>query len=210
VLRRFLAGQFARPHGLVGRWIIAPWLDRIGRRSNALALAELAPAQGERVLEIGIGGGALLAAMSAHPVAEVIGVDISEAALARARRRLAGDRRLRLVQASAEALPLKARSVDKAVSVHSLYFWSDPKAAMDELARVLRPRGRLVLLFEPTEELRKWPGHRHGFRLFEVAEVQRLMEGAGFAAIEERWGTGRKPDRFCCLSGTRIGANRSA
>jgi hypothetical protein len=43
--------------------------------------------------------------------------------------------------------------------------------------------------------------------LFEVAEVKALMEEAGFGKIEETWGTGRKPDRFCCLSATHIGAN---
>ncbi|MFN3389325.1 MAG: hypothetical protein ACK40O_10365, partial [Allosphingosinicella sp.] len=72
---------------------------------------------------------------------------------------------------------------------------------------VVRPGGRLVLLFEPPEELRKWPGHRHGFRLFEPEAVRALMEAAGFGEIEERWGRGRKPNRFCGLSGVRRDAN---
>jgi len=109
--------------------------------------------------------------------------------------------------APAEALPFEEGRFDKAVSVNSLYFWPDPAAAFAELGRVLGPGGKLVLCFEPPEELRKWRGHVHGFRLHEVAEVQALMEGAGFGAIEEAWGAGRKPDRFCCLSGTRLGAN---
>jgi SAM-dependent methyltransferase len=112
-----------------------------------------------------------------------------------------------LHQASVQRLPLAEASVDKAVSLNSLYFWSDPPAAFRELARVVRPGGLLLIGFEPPEELRKWPGHLHGFRLFEVAEVRALMAAAGFGAIEEAWGTGRKPDRFCCLSGRRIGAN---
>jgi SAM-dependent methyltransferase len=93
------------------------------------------------------------------------------------------------------------------VSVNSLYFRPDAARAMREIARVLKSGGRLVLCFEPAEELRKWPGHRHGFRLFEVEEVKGLMEAAGFGGIEEAWGTGRKPDRYCCLSASRVGAN---
>lgn len=168
---------------------------------NRLALDGLELRPGERVLEIGFGGGALLRAMR-ECGAEVVGADLSEAAVERSRAQ-----GLEIVLASVEALPFASASFDKAVSVNSLYFWPDAQAAFGELARVLRPGGRLVLCFEPADELRKWPGHRHGFRLFEPREVRYLMASAGFASIEEAWGTGRKPDLFCRLSATREGAN---
>jgi SAM-dependent methyltransferase len=109
--------------------------------------------------------------------------------------------------ASAETLPFANGSFDKAASLNSLYFWPDPERALDEIARVLRPGGWLLLGLEPAAELRKYPGHVHGFRLFEVAEVRALMETAGFGGLTERWGRGHKPDLFCCLSGTLNGAN---
>lgn len=206
-LVRYLAGQFGRPSGWIGRRLIGPWLDRISGPMNRLALEMLDVRPGDRMLEIGFGGGALIAQMLKAGAAKVAGVDVSEAMLERARGRFAGEgSRVALHIASAERLPLPDGAVDKAVSVNSLYFWPDPAGAMAELARVIRPGGRLVLCFEPAEELRKWRGHRFGFRLFEVAEVRALMERAGFAGLLERWGTGRKPDRFCCLSGQRPGA----
>ena len=175
---------------------------------NLLALEALDVRPGDRVLEVGFGGGALLASILEAGAARAIGVDVSEAMLDRARRRFAGESgRVELHLASAEKLPLADGAADKAVSVNSLYFWPDPAAAMAELARVIRPGGRLVLCFEPAEELRKWPGHRFGFRLFEVEEVEALVTAAGFGAPVIAWGTGRKPDRFCCLSATRLGAN---
>jgi ubiquinone/menaquinone biosynthesis C-methylase UbiE len=177
---------------------------------NALALACLQLERNDWVLEVGFGGGGLLRSLLLGTRGEVFGADLSDTLIARARERFARDvrrGRLHLLRASAESLPLPPETVTRAVSVNSLYFWPDPAAAMAELARVTKPGGRLAIVFEPAAELRKWPGHRFGFRLFEVAEVKALMAGAGFSDIAEKWGTGRKPSRFCCLSGERIDAN---
>ncbi|HEY0130238.1 MAG TPA: class I SAM-dependent methyltransferase [Allosphingosinicella sp.] len=177
---------------------------------NALALDCLRLERQDWVLEVGFGGGGLLRSLLLGTRGEVFGADLSDALIARARDRFARDvrrGRLHLLKASVESLPLPPETVTRAVSVNSLYFWPDPAAAMAELARVMKPGGRLAIVFEPAAELRKWPGHRFGFRLFEVAEVKALMESAGFAEIAEQWGTGRKPARFCCLSGERVDAN---
>ena len=203
MILRWLARQFARPSGVAGRWLLGPWLDRISEEMNRVTLAQLAVGRHEAVLEVGFGGGGLLAMLTKATEGRVIGVDVSRAMLARARRRFRRVSQVAVYQASVEALPLEDASVDKACSVNNLYFWPDPAAGMAELARVVRPGGRLAVAFEPPEELRKWPGHRHGFRLFQEEEVRRLMEGAGFTDIHRAEGRGRKPDFFLCLTGER-------
>ena len=201
ILSRFLAEQFARPSGWIGRHLIGPWLDRIGERMNRLTLDSLEIGPSDHVLEIGFGGGALLAKLLERTDGDVIGVDLSLEMVERARRRFRGETRLRLVNGSVQALPLANHSVDKACSVNNVYFWPDPADALSELARVLKPGGRLSLCFEPPSELKKWPGHRFRFRLYEEAELRKMMAYAGFGHLSVSEGRGRKPDFFLCLTG---------
>jgi len=208
MIRRFLARQFARPSGVAAP-LIGGWLDRIAGPSNRLALAEMRIGPADHVLEIGFGGGALLGHLLNATRGTVTGVDASPAMVEGARKRFSKAPNLRLHCANVESLPLETASIDKAVSVASLYFWPDPAAALAEVARVLRPGGTLSLVFEPPEELAKWPGSRFGFRAYDAAELERLMTQAGFGSFRVAEGRGRKPDRFLCLTGT-LGASEAA
>src|SRR5919204_3561982 len=93
------------------------------------------------ILDVGCGTGRNLPLYRAG--ARVIGVDVSAALLARARRRRPD---VPLVQADAEALPFRAGSFDTVVS--ALVFCSVPDAArgLGEVRRVLRPDGALRML----------------------------------------------------------------
>src|SRR5687768_7560484 len=76
ILSRFLAAQFARPSGWLGRHAIGPWLDRISGPMNELALAELGVRETDDVLEVGFGGGALLAMIVECTEGQVTGIDV--------------------------------------------------------------------------------------------------------------------------------------
>ena len=176
---------------------------------NRVALEQLKLERTDHVLEVGIGGGGLLALMLRAGALRLHGVDISSAIVDRAEERFAKEvasGQLRLCEGSVEAIPLGNGSVDKAVSVNSLYFWKDLPAAMGELARVVRPGGRLVLCFEPPATLRKWPGHRYGFELYDVSDLVAPARKAGFDHPEVVSEVGRQA--FLCLSMERVDANR--
>ncbi|MGF1550365.1 MAG: class I SAM-dependent methyltransferase [Sphingomonadaceae bacterium] len=194
MIRRFIARQFAHPSGLVGRVAIAPWLDRISRKANALVAARLDPAPGDEIVELGFGGGDLLARLLAAGPSRVTGIDRSAEMIGRAGERFAAEvdaGRLRLVHASGESLPLDSDCANKACAIHNIYFWEAPDKVFAELARLLRPKGLLVIGFEPAAHMRKWPGHRHGFGLYEEDEVKTLLRKAGFeVAWTERLGGG--------------------
>lgn len=173
---------------------------------NRLMLDQLRVAPGERVLEVGFGGAALLGALLKSEAQQIVGIDISDAMVSRARRRFAREvksGRLRLFTASVEALPRRECGFDKACSVNTVYFWSRPAAAFAELARVTRPGGTFCLAFQTPESVRRWPGHRHGFHVYGADELAGLMEAAGFHPPARASGHDREVGEFLCLTSER-------
>jgi SAM-dependent methyltransferase len=112
-------------------------------------LAFLALQPGETVVDLGSGAGidALLAARAVGPTGQVIGVDMTPDMLARARR-LAAEAQAWNVEFRAgrlEALPVVDATVDAVTSNCVINLVVDKPAVFREIARVLRPGGRLVV-----------------------------------------------------------------
>lgn len=142
-VRRALRVEYA---GLAGhydrRWA------RYVARSTAATLRRLALQPNEALLDVGCGTGALLAAVRAIPGARAVGADLSPEMLAVAHARLEpGTRRaaVALVAADALSLPFGDAAFDAVVSSSVLHFVPDPRTALAEWRRVLRPGGRLVV-----------------------------------------------------------------
>ncbi len=119
-------------------------LAPLGRR----ALAALAPRPGERVLDIGCGGGetAVDLARAVGPDGAVLGVDRSAAVLAYARRTAQSCRNVRFVEADAQVFPFEPAAFDAAFSRFGVMFFDDPVAAFRNIRRALRPAGRLAFV----------------------------------------------------------------
>jgi SAM-dependent methyltransferase len=112
---------------------------------NPTAVAELR--EGETVLDLGSGGGidVLLSARRVGPTGRAIGVDMTEEMLELARRNAddAGATNVEFVKGSIEDLPLADGSVDVVISNCVINLSTDKPATLREVARVLRPGGRV-------------------------------------------------------------------
>jgi len=85
-------------------------------------------------------------------VAHATGIDHSTLMVGRARRRLAASisaGRAEVLEADASRLPLEAGSFDRVFAVNSFAFWRDCPGAIEGVLRVLKPRGRLVIVHQP-------------------------------------------------------------
>jgi demethylmenaquinone methyltransferase/2-methoxy-6-polyprenyl-1,4-benzoquinol methylase len=103
-----------------------------------------------RVLDVATGTGLVAAALVARSGCAVVGVDQSEQMLARARERQVGDPvvadRCHFVCAEAERLPFADGEFDALTFTYLLRYVDDPAATMRELARVVRPGGRVGMV----------------------------------------------------------------
>ncbi|MEQ9488707.1 MAG: class I SAM-dependent methyltransferase [Alphaproteobacteria bacterium] len=103
------------------------------------------PRPGERILDIGTGTG-WAARLAAWRGATVTGVDIAHGMLEAAETLSSGlDPRPEFRHAAAEALPFPDESFDGVISTYGVIFSTAPSKAVTEMARMLRPGGRLAL-----------------------------------------------------------------
>jgi ubiquinone/menaquinone biosynthesis C-methylase UbiE len=154
-----------------------------GVREKAYAAAALEP--GMTVADIGAGSGFVSEGLVARGL-RVIAVDQSPAMLAELRQRL-GAGAIECREGEAEHLPIADGEVERAFANMFLHHVERPAQVIAELARILKPGGRLLLTdvdthahtFLLTEHHDRWMG-------FERGEVRRWFEAAGLRNVSVR------------------------
>ena len=160
---------------------------------NPVAVAELRP--GEIVLDLGSGGGidVLLSARRVGPTGFAYGLDMTDEMLdlARANAAEAGVSNVAFLKGYMEDIPLPEASVDVVISNCVINLSEDKRAVFEEIARVLRPGGRVgvtdvvaddALTPEQRKERGSWVGCIAGAPSF--TEYRQGLESAGLVDVE--------------------------
>lgn len=160
---------------------------------NPIATANLRP--GEVVVDLGSGGGldVFLAAAKVGPAGKAIGIDMTDEMLDLARRNAAKANRsnVEFHKATIDKLPLADASVDCVISNCVINLAPDKAAVFREIARVLKPGGRLAvsdialkkaLPKELSEDILAYVGCIAG--AIPIDDYRRQLLDAGFAAVQ--------------------------
>src|SRR5262245_61826316 len=174
----------ARAANVDGNWpdSIAGEMERHyspGRTWEALARGLIGLTELGDVLDAGAGDGATAQLLAAH-ARSITCVDVSETLVDAARVRLAGHANVRAEVADLHALPFADASFDQVLLLNVLTHLKAPARAIAELARVLRPDGRIALVtLAAHDHLDVTSAYGHVTAGFRPAEVRKFLEKAG-------------------------------
>ncbi len=179
----FVRGQYRSPAKLETR--ISVWHpDDQGRWPQDVALEALAAVKPARLLEVGPGTGAFAARCAAELSCQVVALDSSPEMIA-----ATAARRVAAVLGDVHQLPFADGAFDAAVAAWMLYHTADLNRAIGELARVLRPGGRLVAVTN---------GREHLAELYELVGADTLESSFsrenGAARLERHFATVERQD----------------
>ena len=153
--------------------------ELFGERFHFAALPAFADAEWT-VGDLGCGTGQMTAALAPF-VGHVIAVDTSSAMLQAAKKRLQGFDNVELRRGDLEALPIDDARLDAAALALVLHHLPEPGRALAEVRRVLKPRGRLLIvdmLPHDRESYRQQMGH--AWLGFSEEHVRRILDESGF------------------------------
>jgi SAM-dependent methyltransferase len=186
------------------------WLEHIDGFEGMIAavgaalMAKAAFAPGERVVDIGCGGGATTVEIgrAVGPDGEALGVDVSDALLATARQRADKATNVRFLHADAGSATLDGAPYDRLFSRFGIMFFQDFPAAFANMRKMLRPGGRADfsawaparengwiiemqgILAKHVELPRPEPNSPGPFALQDVNFARPLLENAGFNDVD--------------------------
>jgi ubiquinone/menaquinone biosynthesis C-methylase UbiE len=145
--------------------------------------------ENETVLDVGCGAGWLCRMLASElPEGKIVGLDVSDEMIERARAASAKLTHLSFLVGGVDQVPAEENSFTKVISVESAYYWPDPAAGIREIFRVLAPGGSawiLINYYRDNPHCHQWGAqYKIPSHLLWADEWVGLYHRSGFASVE--------------------------
>ena len=174
-----MAAQLRRPKGDLGVQI-GELMNKGNGRINYDALQILNAGNEDHILEVGMGNGYFVSEiLEKNPKVRYTGCDISDEMVAEALKineKYLKNKQADFVKGNINALPFAKDAFDKILTVNTVYFWDDERAVLNELKRVLKPNGQLIISFRPKRQMLNYPFTKYNFKLYSKEDFLLVLE----------------------------------
>ena len=180
-----------KPDGFWGKLMIRS-MNKGHSELTDWALCHVNIKSGDYVLDVGCGGGKTVGKLSDMVGnGKVYGIDYSDLCIKKAEKLnhknvLCG--KVKLQKATVSALPFDSEKFDLVTAVETYYFWPDKLNDLREIWRVLKPGGKIMLVFEMLKDKNdpeKWSKVEERLNIEAVSreDIDAMLERAGFLSI---------------------------
>lgn len=208
VVAVYLIRQARKP----SKWVGRPFLWMMNARHSDLTdwgLGHVQLGNEFTMLDVGCGGGRTIQKLAALAAGgKVCGADYATGSVFAARAKNASlieAGRTAIVQASVSSLPFAHGAFDMVTAIETQYYWPNMLEDMNEVRRVLRPGGKLIVIAEAYKSANDFPPERWlmqslGTGYLSVAEQKELFSKAGYIDVQVYEERRRK---WICVLGTK-------
>ncbi len=147
---------------------------------------------GDKILDIGCGGGVNIEKFLKLTSGNVDGLDYSEVSVAESIKRnqkAVDEGRCEVMHADVSSMPIEDESYDIVSAFETVYFWPDIKETFKEVSRIIKPDGQFMIAQgtdgnHPDDE--KWLSSVEGMHLYTAPELEKYLLDAGFKKVKSQ------------------------
>jgi ubiquinone/menaquinone biosynthesis C-methylase UbiE len=187
-----LMDQFRRPKGRRGR-LVAALMNRGHKPLTLWGLTHVNIEPDYVILDVGCGGGKTVNRLAQHAaLGKVFGIDYSADMVEyskKVNKKLIAENRVEIVEGSVEKMGFSDDFFDLVTAIETYYFWPSFAGALQEIKRVLKPGGKLLIVNEMVKDgvydikcaktIKKAQ-----VRLLSLEETKNIMQSVGFADVQ--------------------------
>lgn len=181
LIYKYLIQQCKNPSGIIGSRMTAIW-NKTFSSMTMWGLQGIQFSIEDSILDVGCGGGATVNRLSkVSSNGKVYGIDISAVAVKNAKKKnqyLIQRNKVEIIQAPVENLPFCENMFDKVFVIQTHMYWSDVEHGLQELVRILKPKGCCCIICEKDKVEYHLPKYK------EWMEMVTLLKQVGFSQVK--------------------------